>query len=414
MKKIILNVILAAVLAAALSACGGGNKMNMTTAQDKVEIKMAGSGEVTIDWGDGNEDKGSLKDILVPFSHVYSSASLHTITVSGDSIKYLDCSENQITGLNVSKNIALTRLMCEKNQLTDLNVSKNTALTWLMCHINQLTDLDVSKNTALTALICEKNQLINLDVSKNTKLDYLDCSDNQLTVLDVSKNTALTKLFDCGNNQLTGLDVSKNTQLGSLYCFGNQLTSLDVSDNTVLTVLYCFGNQLTSLDVSKNTALTELLCDNNQLTVLDVSQNTALTKLHCYDNKLATVDVSRNKSLKDFKNFNWPPKQFPASVPFKLLNDIRYCKIESIVCLGRDRTGYKFLLTGVGTGDTSRPHYSLDFYAEEKDGSGSKRTCAAAYMFTTKKQGERFEMPFQGLWDGMYNPSKFAGFVIKL
>lgn len=138
--------------------------------------------------------------------------------------------------------------------------------------------------TALTELDCYDNQLTELDVSKNTELTKLDCYGNQLTALDVSKNTALTYL-SCENNQLTELDVSKNTALTYLACFVNRLTALNVSKNTALTYLACDKNQLTALDVSQNTALTELYCDTNHLTALDVSKNTALTYFNCEDNK---------------------------------------------------------------------------------------------------------------------------------
>ncbi len=92
----------------------------------------------------------------------------------------------------------------------------------------EITDLKgIEFFTALTALDCHENQLTSLDVSKNTALKRLECSYNQLTSLDVSKNTALTELY-CENNQLTSLDVSKNTALTDLYCSNNQLISLDV------------------------------------------------------------------------------------------------------------------------------------------------------------------------------------------
>ena len=211
-------------------------------------------------------------------------------------LENLNCSWNELTSLDVSKNTALTELVCDYNQLTALDVSKNTALTHLECNNNQLTSLDVSKNTALTKLLCRDNQLTSLDISKNTALTDLDCYSNRLTSLDVSKNTALTYLV-CNVNELTSLDVSKNTALTELSCDSNQLTTLDVSKNTVLTELSCDKNELTSLDVSKNTALTKLYCYDNQLTSLDVSKNTALTKLWCWDNQLTTLDLSKNTVL---------------------------------------------------------------------------------------------------------------------
>jgi Leucine-rich repeat (LRR) protein len=211
-------------------------------------------------------------------------------------LTWLECSDNQLTSLDVSANTALTNLHFSQNQLTSLDLSNNTALTGLACYGNKLTSLDLSNNTALTGLYSNTNQLTNLDLSNNTALTNLHIGSNQLTNLDISNNTALTELF-CAYNQLTSLDVSKNTALKTLECFNNKLTSLDVSNNTALEILDCRFNQLTSLDVSANTALTNLDCYDNQLTSLDVSANTALTGLHFGSNQLTSLDVSSNTAL---------------------------------------------------------------------------------------------------------------------
>lgn len=124
-------------------------------------------------------------------------------------VEFLKVFSRGIRGLEEIKYFtALTDLNCVDNQLTSLDVSKNTALTGLACSYNQLTSLDVSKNTALTDLNCNNNQLTSLDVSKNTALTDLYCSDNQLTSLDLSKNTALTGL-SCENNPLTRIVLYK-------------------------------------------------------------------------------------------------------------------------------------------------------------------------------------------------------------
>lgn len=117
-------------------------------------------------------------------------------------LEKLDCKNNNLTRLDVSKNTKLTKLYCEFNQLTSLDLSKNTALTELNCQVNQLTSLDLSKNTALTKLGCHDNQLTSLDLSKNTELDTLDCSGNKLSL----------ELSDSGRfdlSALKGFDVSK-------------------------------------------------------------------------------------------------------------------------------------------------------------------------------------------------------------
>ena len=222
----------------------------MITEASEIELDMAGTGEVTINWGDGTNEAYTLSNNwkkpyspLNPKIHEYSGASTHTITITGINITHLNCNSSELTDLDVSKNKTLVVLFCGYNQLMDLDVSKNTALTGLYCYHNQLTDLDVSKNSTLTDLRCFNNQLSNLDVSKNTALTDLYCDTNQLTDLDVSKNTTLTDLY-CYTNQLKDLDVSKNTMLTYLHCGSNQLMNLDVTKNTKLTYLYCSYNLL--------------------------------------------------------------------------------------------------------------------------------------------------------------------------
>ena len=93
--------------------------------------------------------------------------------------------------------------------------------------------------------MCSNNLLTGLDVTKNTALSLLACYSNQLTTLDVSKNTALTFL-DCDNNKLSTLDLSKNNLLSSLFCYANLLTNLDISTiNIVPDNLYVITDYVT-------------------------------------------------------------------------------------------------------------------------------------------------------------------------
>lgn len=212
------------------------------------------------------------------------------------------CRTNQLTILEVGNNLALRNLNCSNNQLTSIDVSKNTSLSSLLIASNQLSTLDISQNKSLTDFICEDNQIGNLDVSQNTELSYLGVGGNQLTTLDIRNNTLLNSI-SCGANQLTSLDLSKNTSLTSLFCARNQLVSLDVSYNTALITLFCSFNLLTSLDVSHNTKLRQLICnaDGNQITSLDLSNNVELTWLDCTANPLGSLDVSHNLLLENLR-----------------------------------------------------------------------------------------------------------------
>lgn len=144
-------------------------------------------------------------------------------------LENLDCSENQLTQLDVSKNPKLKRLVCYENKLTSLDVSGNTSLTELHCYTNQLTSLNLGENANLNKLNCVVNRLTSLDLSGNANLTILSCSSNLLTSLDVSNNPNLI-LLDCERNQLTSLNVSKNTELDTLDCSGNK-RSLELSDS---------------------------------------------------------------------------------------------------------------------------------------------------------------------------------------
>ena len=191
----------------------------------------------------------------------------------------------------------LTQLHCPSNQLTELDVSKNILLTTLQCHDNQLHELDVSSNNSLKMLVCHDNQLSELDVSNNTALEIVSCSYNQLTSLDVSNNTALEWLF-CDNNQLAALDVSNNTALTELYCHNNQLTALNVSKNTALMDLDCSDNQLTTLNIGSNSVLDTLQCENNNLTRIDISGCPKLTTItFIHDSGLLIIDSNTTLSI---------------------------------------------------------------------------------------------------------------------
>ena len=133
---------------------------------------------------------------------------------------------------------------------------------------------------------CSGENITSLDISKNSILEMLDCSKNNLTSLDVSKNTRLKKL-DCFSNSISSLSVSKNTILEMLNCSGNRISSLDLSKNLELFELRCSNNKLTSLDLSKHNRLQEVHCDNNQLSSLIVSkQATDLVEVRCTQNQI--------------------------------------------------------------------------------------------------------------------------------
>jgi len=102
-----------------------------------------------------------------------------------------------IDGQVLSSNInTLLVLDVDGKNITDLTgIEGFTALTSLNCSQNQLTSLDLTQNTALTSLSCSQNQLTSLDVSQNTELEELICYSNQLNCLNIANGI----YFNLGN-----------------------------------------------------------------------------------------------------------------------------------------------------------------------------------------------------------------------
>lgn len=178
-------------------------------------------------------------------------------------------------------------------KVLNINSSGITDLTGIQDFVN------------LLGLTCSFNQLSKLDISKNILLQSLDCDYNKLTALDLS-NTKDLQFIDCGVNLLSNLDLSKQVNLTNLYCYSNPLKILDITKNIELLLLFCTSNQLSKLDVSKNTKLRSFSCSNNLITDLDLSDNKSLESISCNLNQLKTLNLKNTNNTKltsvDFTN----------------------------------------------------------------------------------------------------------------
>ncbi|WP_428230575.1 T9SS type A sorting domain-containing protein [Flavobacterium sp.] len=251
------------------------------------------------------------------------------------SLTYLNCSYNQLTNLNVTKNTLLRKFICEHNSLTSLDVSKNIDLGEFLCNNNKLTALDVSKNKELSYFYCDYNQIAVLDVSKNTDMRTLYCNDNQLLSVNL-KNGNIYGLFAYANMRrnpnLTCVQLDKNTSNNesSFYAdagvrfsytsdcptyttipdsnFEDKLIVLKIDkDGKNGIVATSSISVITSLDVSSSsiadltgiqdfTALKTLNCSSNQLVNLDFSKNLNLTNINCKNNNLEKLNLKNGKN----------------------------------------------------------------------------------------------------------------------
>ena len=240
-------------------------KITMVTTKavgDSITIAVNNGVSVAVNWGDGT-----------PISYS-STGEFVTGEVKGDTLS--------ITGAGI------TLLNCANNGLSALDVSKATLLQSLICHQNELTDLNINSNKQLVKLRCSENQLKSLVTTYNTALKELICYDNQLTSLTINRNTALTTLI-CSYNQLSKLSTTFNLKLETLWCQDNQIESLDLLKNTKLISLLCYNNKLVLLNTEKTQYLTDIFCGNNSLTYLNVKTDSLMETISCEHNLLDSI-----------------------------------------------------------------------------------------------------------------------------
>ncbi|MFK7833559.1 MAG: T9SS type A sorting domain-containing protein [Winogradskyella sp.] len=260
-------------------------------------------------------------------------------------LQNLNGSNNNLTSVDFSFNLALQILDMSNNEITNLDLTANTALTTLRCHTNALLTLNIENgnNNLLTFFDATNNPnlfCINIDdaIVGNTPAAWQkdevanyngDCENTRFTAIpdaffeqalidlgydDVIDNQVLTANIEHilnlnvnneGISDLTGIQDFKS--LIELDCSGNYLETLDVSNMAFLERLNCSSNFLMTNDINDangllnttgTTALKALFCANNNLNNLDTSQNTNLEVLDCADNNLSELTINNNAFLR--------------------------------------------------------------------------------------------------------------------
>lgn len=174
---------------------------------------------------DGNPLSKSIKiegATLVDGSNTRYVLTAQTVKIIGN-CSYLDCSENGITSIDLSKNSLLTYLDCTSNKLEVLDVSNEAQLVILKCVDNQLTSLVLPQNSQMTFLNCDWNKLTELDFSKQTKLKGLKCNYNVLTSLDLT-NSENIESIECKGNKITQIKSPEDAEnLRYFFCQSNNI-----------------------------------------------------------------------------------------------------------------------------------------------------------------------------------------------
>lgn len=137
-------------------------------------------------------------------------------------LQSLDCSNNQLTSLNINMLSGLVELVCSNNQLNGLNISGLNNLQVLDFSNNAITAMDFGSAGAITSLAFSNNGITSVAIGNLTGLTSLECDNNGLEVLDLTGLNNLDNL-NCQNNNLTELDLT-----------GSNLTTFSAQGNVLL------------------------------------------------------------------------------------------------------------------------------------------------------------------------------------
>ena len=227
--------------------------------------------------------------------------------------------DNQLTNIDLSKNVNLINLDVGHNQLTNLDLSYNSKLESIDVGYNQLTNL-VLKNikklspTTLTNNVNQSPNLKNLTLGNNDKLTNVSISNSNLENIDlgeqqnlktviINKNPKLSKIGIGNAKSITRLILNNNALIKEGLTGLNKLSNLyelNLNNNNIKTINITGLTNLITFEISNqrdndgNKVLTSVVLPNDNA----VEKKNKLENLNVSNNNLPKINLSKSTSLK--------------------------------------------------------------------------------------------------------------------
>lgn len=161
-----------------------------------------------------------------------SNNLLETITLDNDTdiANSIDLSNNKFVNLDLSV-LDFDTTPSWKNEFHTLDCSNNPLMETFKADYLNILFLNVLGNTALKSLECSNSELTSLNISTNTNLEWLYCQGNpSLGLPDISSNTNLTRIVANGNGISGAVDLSGFSDLQDVRLYDNNLSSLTIKN----------------------------------------------------------------------------------------------------------------------------------------------------------------------------------------
>lgn len=162
---------------------------------------------------------------------------------------------------------SLESLECMNNKITSLNLTKNPKVKFMDCSYNEIEQLSFADNNSMETLVCKSNKLLALDIIKDLpNLTTLSCSDNdRLYTLNKSGNRTESKLetltASCCALSVNDNDFTLTPHLKTLFVNDNDLWAIDISKCKDLVRVDLSGQSTTQMRVYITRAIKAQLID---------------------------------------------------------------------------------------------------------------------------------------------------------
>ena len=217
--------------------------------------------DAVVSFGDAKFESYIRGLIGRPSGTVYASqvAGIEVIEIANMGVKslkgiehmtglwYLDCENNNITEVDLSKNLWLERVYFENNDLKTLNLENNQYIIDIFANDNEnLREVKLRDRNQIQRIVLNNCNLDSLETWKCDILNVLAIAGNRFS--DININSSL-QIFDCSDNFFGNLYLRGYKYLKELYCDNNKIKNLDLSWTHELKVLSCSGNPIENLNL---------------------------------------------------------------------------------------------------------------------------------------------------------------------
>ena len=212
------------------------------------------------------------------YNEGYIKTTKHITKKDVSSIFKLELSTKKLNSLNgIEHFISLTELYCDNNNLTELDLSRNINLDIVKARNNKLTKINVSHCSKMTELYLAENQLTTVEIGDLKSLLTLDLSRNPISSLDIPAGLKISRLL-LRSAELSSLNLSNLKSLIFLYIIDSKnLERLDLSNLPKLHLAFLEGenpgsSSLSSVTFGGNNDLAILSIKNGNFKSFDISK----------------------------------------------------------------------------------------------------------------------------------------------